>query len=253
MTFISLWKSSQYISTTLISLKKTFVLFLRILYGFNKPSEAFSLFWSEFGSLHTICLFNLIPSYNLDISCLLQGLWFVSRDMIFNALLLWRWDIILKYVNMRPSHNDFPETSKKLPLQWFREEVVEHRRCFAVLDTKLLLVHTILNKKIPDGNMPWIICAWISAILLHLNCTFIVLIQNLFVQSIALSQNNINHVNFVRHILIDCNHFWFRGYFCVQIRLWCLTVDNTNSTGHTPSFAYPHDLIYHIRFIYPSL
>ena len=57
---------------------------LRLPYDFNKPSEAFSFFWSKFGSLRTIYLSNLIPSYDLGVSCFLRGFWFVSRYFIFN-------------------------------------------------------------------------------------------------------------------------------------------------------------------------
>ena len=111
----------------------------------------------------------------------------------FNALLLWRWDIILQDIDVRPPHNEFPETSKNWPLQWFIEEVGKHRQFVAVIDTKLLLIRTILNKIIFDGSVPWITCEWIYAIIIHINCTLIVLIQNLFVQSIALSQENIDN------------------------------------------------------------
>ena len=88
-------------------------------------------FWSS----RSICTSDLTPSYDLGVGYLLLDFWFVSRDMIFNALLLWRWNIILQDVDVHPSHNEFPETSKKWPLQWFSEEVGKHLQCVAVLDT----------------------------------------------------------------------------------------------------------------------
>ena len=64
----------------------------------------------------------------------------------FEALLLWRWNIIVWDVNVLPYHNDFPETPKKWLLEYFIEEVSKHSRCVAVLDTELILIYTILNK-----------------------------------------------------------------------------------------------------------
>ena len=116
------------------------------LYNFNRPLKSSYSFDTYFWSSGSVYTSDSTPSYNLGVSCLLLNLWLVSKDIIFNALLLWGWDVILQYVDVRPSHNDFPDTPKKWPLQWLSEKVGKHRRCDTVLNTKLLLFHAILNK-----------------------------------------------------------------------------------------------------------
>ena len=85
-----------------------------------------------------------------------------------------------------------------------------------------------------DGDVPLITYAWIYVILLHMNFTLVVLIKNLFVQIIALFQENINHVNFVRHILTGWNHFWFCGAVFVQLLFYTLPWIIT-----TPQYIHP--------------
>ena len=85
------------------------------LYNFSSPLKSSCSFDTYFWSSRSICTSKLTPSYDLGISYLLLDFWFVSRDIIFNALLLWRWTIILQDANMHPSRNDFPEMLKNDP------------------------------------------------------------------------------------------------------------------------------------------